>query len=68
MQVIADRLEDYEAAHVKVLHFIAYRKLGMQQVYDAFMAEGLHGAYAAWAALPHTEDGYKADRRFGDRA
>lgn len=31
-------------------------------VADAFVAEGLDGAYRAFASLPHTEDEYK--RRF----
>lgn len=68
MTVEADKADDYASVHVKVIHFIAYRKLGMQDVYDAYMADGLQGAYTAWAALPHTEDGYKADPRFGDEA
>lgn len=68
MRITADKVEDYAAARVKVFHFIAYRKLGMSQVYDAFMADGLEGAYAAWAALPHTEDGFKYDARFADEA
>ncbi len=68
MRVTADNAEDYAAQSVKVFHFIAYRKLGMQRVYDAFMAEGLEAAYSAWAELPHTEDGYKADPTFGQEA
>ena len=51
-----------------MLHFIAYRKLGMQRVYDAYMADGLQGAYAAWAALPHTEEGYDRDESFAAEA
>lgn len=66
--VVADNPDDYTAQSVKVFHFIAYRKLGMQRVYDAFMASGLEGAYSAWAALPHTEDGYKADPSFDKEA
>ena len=68
MVVVPDKVEDYVAAHVKVLHFIAYRKLGMQRVYEAYMADGLQGAYAAWASLPHTEDGFKADPSFATAA
>lgn len=63
-----ERVEDYAAAHVKVFHFIAYRKLGMQRVYDAFMTNGIEGAYAAWASLPHSENGYKQDPSFGEEA
>ena len=63
-----DLAGDYVDAHVKVFHFIAYRKLGMQRVYDAFMADGIQGAYGAWADLPHTEDGYKQDPSFGEQA
>ena len=61
--MVADKAEDYAAAHVKVMHFIAYRKLGMQVVYDAFMEKGLEGAYEAWAGLPHSEAGYENNPR-----
>lgn len=63
-----DKVDDYVAAHVKVFHFIAYRKLGMQRVYDAYMTAGLEAAYTAWAALPHTEEGYDSDPSFGEEA
>ena len=68
MAVTANNPGDYAAVNVKVFHFIAYRKLGMQRVYDAFMADGLDAAYSAWAELPHTEDGYKADPSFDKQA
>jgi len=68
VKVTEDNPEDYAAQNVKVFHFIAYRKLGMQLVYDAFMVNGVEGAYSAWAALPHTEDGYKADPSFAKEA
>jgi hypothetical protein len=68
VNVTEDNPEDYAAQTVKVFHFIAYRKLGMQRVYDAFMASGLDGAYSAWAALPHTEAGYQADPSFAKEA
>ena len=30
---------------MQVLHFVAWRKVGMQVVYDAFMQKGIEGAY-----------------------
>lgn len=68
MLVQADKPEDYAAVGVKVFHFIAYRKLGMQRVYDAYMDGGLEAAQKAWAALPHDEDGYDNDPSFADEA
>ena len=40
----------------------AWRKPGLEVVAKAFLAEGLEGAYRAFAALPHTEAEY--DERF----
>ena len=68
MHVRAEEPEDYKRVDVKVFHFVAYRKLGMQRVYDAFIAQGLPGAQQAWAALPHTEDGFDLDPSFADEA
>ena len=68
MQVAADQAEQYAAVGVKVFHFVAYRKLGMQRVYDGFLSEGLEGAQKAWAALPHDEDGFDNDPSFGTEA
>lgn len=52
---------------VQALHFVAWRKVGMDLVYRAYMnaptvAEGTQAAYAAWAALPHEEAGYNNTR------
>ena len=68
MEVVADRPEDYAKADVKVFHFIAYRKLGIQLVYDAFMEGGLEQARKAWAELPHDEDGFDNDPKFATEA
>ena len=45
-------------AYQQVFHFVAWRKVGMQIVYEAYMQKGLQAAYNTYAALPHEEDGY----------
>ena len=45
---------------MQTLHFVAWRKVGMELVYQAYMQKGTEAAYAAWAALPHTESGYNS--------
>ena len=42
----------------------AWRKPGLEVVAEAFLAEGLEGAYRAFAALPHTEAGYNERFKF----
>ena len=44
----------------------AWRKPGLQIVAEAFLGGGLHAAYEAFAALPHTEAGY--EQRFAYNA
>ena len=43
---------------MQVLHFVAWRKVGMQVVYDAYMQKGIQAAYRVYATLPHEEKGY----------
>ena len=42
----------------------AWRKPGLEVVAKAFLADGLEGAYRAFAALPHTEAGYNERFKF----
>lgn len=44
---------------VQVFHFVAWRKQGMQVVYEAYMRKGLMCAYKVFASLPHEEDDYE---------
>ena len=43
---------------MQVLHFVAWRKLGMQIVYEAYMQKGLMCAYKTFASIPHLEKEY----------
>ena len=43
---------------VQVFHFVAWRKQGMQVVYEAYMKKGLMCAYHVFASLPHLEKQY----------
>ena len=43
---------------MQTLHFVAWRKVGMDLVYQAYLKGGTDAAYTAWAALPHEESGY----------
>jgi hypothetical protein len=42
----------------QVFHFVAWRKQGMQVVYEAYMKKGLMCAYHTFASLPHLEKQY----------
>lgn len=42
-----------------MFHFVAWRKIGMQIVYEAYMQSGLLCAYKTFASLPHKEDDYE---------
>ena len=44
--------------HPQVFHFVAWRKLGMQAVYEAYMQKGLLCSYKVFAGLPHVEKDY----------
>ena len=44
--------------HLQVFHFVAWRKQGMQVVYEAYMKKGLMCAYHVFASLPHLEKQY----------
>ncbi|KAK9816820.1 hypothetical protein WJX72_005362 [[Myrmecia] bisecta] len=56
--------EQFEAVSTRAFHFVAFRKLGMQPVYDALMKHGIKAAWEAWVELPHSEDGYKDNPKF----
>ena len=45
---------------MQVFHFVAWRKLGMQIVYEAYMTKGLMCAYKTFASIPHLEKEYES--------
>lgn len=56
-----DNVADFVRIGTKVFHFVAWRKQGMQVVYEAYMKKGLMCAYHVFASLPHLEKDYKND-------